>query len=96
MNIRHVFVNVHLISNFCCSFEYRSTLHSGERNFKPPPVKKLKTNARGPGHRKKSAAEDLLKLDDSEVEHDSISRLFMKLMTLTLLRMTQRLVKPTL
>ena len=43
------------------------------------PVKKLKTNTHGLGRRKKSAAEDLLKLDDSEVELDSLGHLFTQL-----------------
>jgi hypothetical protein len=57
----------------------RLSILEKETSSRPSPVKKLKTNAHGPGHRKKSAAEDLLKLNDSEVELDSLGHLFMQL-----------------
>ena len=44
------------------------------------PVKKPKAKTHAPGHRKKQTVEDLLKLDDSEVEIDSLGRLFVQLM----------------
>ena len=42
-------------------------------------VKKPKAKNHAPGRRKKHTTKDLLKMDDSEVEPDSLGRLFMQL-----------------